>query len=414
MRYASPDTLVRLNVGDGDLSERWFQFSIEPMHDLAGRVQGLMSVATDVTAQVLARRALEQSHAEHQRLLKRAPDAARAKDEFLAMLGHELRNPLAPIVSALHVMQARQDSTTEREQAVISRIARDRVRLQPSLTRAAVILRRAAEMAQPLIAQRRHELIVEPPARPVLWWGDADRLVQVVSNLLTNAARYTPVGGPIHLSGRRVARQLVIEETDNGMGIAPEALDGIFDLFYRVQRQASDRAAGGLVLGLALVKSLVRMHEGEVEAHSDGPGQGSRFVVRLPLREQPVEAARGTLLTDAAWQHSRRVLLVDDNQDGVELLAEALALQGHQVHVAFEADQGLLLAEQHRPQLALLDIGLPGMDGHALAARAPPALRTTRSSPSTRRLLALMAAFGADAGPAQRQSPDDSAMAPLN
>ena len=127
-------------------------------------------------------------------------------------------------------------------------------------------------MAQPLIAQRRHELIVEPPARPVLWWGDADRLVQVVSNLLTNAARYTPVGGPIHLSGWRVARQLVIEETDNGMGIAPEALDGIFDLFYRVQRQASDRAAGGLVLGLALVKSLVRMHEGEVEAYSDGPG----------------------------------------------------------------------------------------------------------------------------------------------
>ena len=172
MRYASPDTLVRLNVGDGDLSERWFQFSIKPRHDLAGRVQGLMSVATDVTAQVLARRALEQSHAENQRLLKRAQDAARAKDEFLAMLGHELR--LAPIVSALHVMQARQDSTTEREQAVIRRqvkhmsrlvddlrdvlrIARGRVRLQPSLTRAAVILRRAAEMAQPLIAQRRHD-----------------------------------------------------------------------------------------------------------------------------------------------------------------------------------------------------------------------------------------------------------------
>ena len=319
------------------------------------------------------------------RRLERAQDAARAKDEFLAMLGHELRNPLAPIVSALHVMQARQDSTTEREQAVISRIARGRVRLQPSLTRAAVILRRAAEMAQPLIAQRRHELIVEPPARPVLWWGDADRLVQVVCNLLTNAARYTPVGGRIHLSGGRVAKQLVIEVTDNGMGIPPEALDGIFDLFYQVQRQASDRAAGGLGLRLALVKSLVRMHEGEVEAHSDGPGQGSRFVVRLPLREQPVEAARGTLLTDAAWQHSRRVLLVDDNQDGVELLAEALALQGHQVHVAFEAEQGLLLAEQHRPQLALLDIGLPGMDGHALAARAPPALRTTWSSPSTRR-----------------------------
>ena len=221
MRYASPDTLVRLNAGDGDLSERWFQFSIEPMHDLAGRVQGLMSVATDVTAQVLARRALEQSHAENQRLLKRAQDAARAKDEFLAMLGHELRNPLAPIVSALHVMQARQDSTTEREQAVISRIARGRVRLQPSLTRAAVILRRAAEMAQPLIAQRRHELIVEPPARPVLWWGDADRLVQVVSNLLTNAARYTPVGGRIHLSGGRVAKQLVIEVTDNGMASRP-------------------------------------------------------------------------------------------------------------------------------------------------------------------------------------------------
>lgn len=137
----------------------------------------------------------------------------------------------------------------------VSRIARGRVRLQPSLTRAAVILRRAAEMAQPLIAQRRHELIVEPPARPVLWWGDADRLVQVVSNLLTNAARYTPVGGRIHLSGRRVAKQLVIEVTDNGMGIAPEALDGIFDLFYQVQRQASDCVAGGLVLALRWSKA---------------------------------------------------------------------------------------------------------------------------------------------------------------
>ena len=154
MRYASPDTLVRLNVGDGDLSERWFQFSIEPMHDLAGRVQGLMSVATDVTAQVLARRALEQSHAEHQRLLKRAQDAARAKDEVLAMLGHELR--LAPIVSALHVMQARQDSTTEREQAVIRRQVKHMSRLVDDFARRlAHCARPRAPAAQP-DARRRH------------------------------------------------------------------------------------------------------------------------------------------------------------------------------------------------------------------------------------------------------------------
>lgn len=217
-RYVSAEMLIPLNLGRGVLEDHHYEFNLEPMFDLQGQVIGLMAAAMNVTARVQARASTERAHAERQQLLERAQQAARAKDEFLAMLGHELRNPLAPIVSALHVMD-RKGVGAERERAVIerqvkhmtrlvddlldvSRIARGRIRLEPTLARAAVLLARAAEMTQPLMQQRGHRLELELPPEPVLWWGDSDRLVQIITNLLTNAARYTPPGGQIRLSAR--------------------------------------------------------------------------------------------------------------------------------------------------------------------------------------------------------------------
>ena len=383
-RYVSPEMLIPLNLGRGVLEDHFYEFNLEPMFDLRGRVIGLMAAAMNVTARVQARASTERAHAERQQLLERAQDAARAKDQFLAMLGHELRNPLAPIVSALHVME-RKGAGAERERAVIerqvkhmtrlvddlldvSRIARGRIRLEPTLTRAAVMLTRAAEMVQPLMDQRGHRLEVSLPPTPILWWGDSARLVQVVTNLLTNAARYTLPGGQVRLSGRREGQELVIEVADNGVGIAPELLPGVFDVFYQGQ-QGVDRSQGGLGLGLALVKSLVAMHEGRVEAHSAGRDQGSRFVVRLPLREQPVVAEHDWPSGETAARQSQRVLMVDDNHDAVDLLAEALALHGHELRVAYTPEQALGVVEQFQPQVAVLDVGLPQMDGHELARR---------------------------------------------
>ena len=383
-RYASPESLIPLTI-DGALSDRYFEFNLEPMRDLQQQVTGLMAVAIDVTHRVLARASLDRSHAERQQLLERAHAAARAKDEFLAMLGHELRNPLAPIVSALHVME-RKGAGAERERAVIerqvkhmtrlvddlldvSRIARGRIRLEPTLARAAVLLQRAAEMVQPLAEQRGHRLDVSLPSSPVLWWGDSARLVQVITNLLTNAVRYTPPGGHIRLSGRREGQALVIEVADNGTGIAPELLPDVFDVFYQGQKQGIDRSQGGLGLGLALVKNLVVLHGGEVEAHSAGRDQGSRFVVRLPLREQPALAEGAWPQGEQAAAQSRRVLLVDDNRDAVDLLAESLALQGNELRVAYTPEQALSVAERFQPQVAVLDVGLPDMDGHELGRR---------------------------------------------
>ena len=382
-RYVSAEMLIPLNLGRGVLEDEYYEFNLEPMFDLQGQVIGLMAAAMNVTARVQARAGTERAHTERQQLLERAEDAARAKDAFLAMLGHELRNPLAPIVSALHVME-RKGVGAERERAVIerqvkhmtrlvddlldvSRIARGRIRLEPTLTRAAVMLKRAAEMVQPLMEQRGHRFDVNLPPSPVLWWGDSARLVQVITNLLTNAARYTPPGGYIRLSGQREGQALVIEVTDNGAGISPELLPDVFDVFYQGQKQGVDRSQGGLGLGLALVKNLVVLHDGQVEAHSAGLGQGSRVVVRLPLREQPALADQGWPQGEKAAAQSQRVLLVDDNRDGVDLLAESLALQGHELRVAYTPQQALDIAEHFRPQVAVLDVGLPGMDGHELA-----------------------------------------------
>jgi len=382
--HISTETRVELDVGESALQELYVEFNLQALHDLEGSVYGLMAVVVDITTQVRARQAMERSQAEREDLLLRAESAARAKDEFLAMLGHELRNPLAPIVSALHVMAARGDSSTEREQAVIrrqvshltrlvddlldiARITRGRVVLKPSSSEVADIVQRAVEMVQPLLEERRHRLHIRQPEVPLRWWGDAARLVQVLSNLLTNAARYTQPDGEIWLDVRQEAGEVRFEVRDTGAGIRPEVLPHVFDLFYQSHARGADRAEGGLGLGLALVKNLVTLHGGTAEAHSDGPGRGSRFIVRLPLRSQAPGKAAAAPVAHAAGVRPRRVLIVDDNRDAAQLLAQILRMEGHETREVFDPMEALKVAEQLRPEVAIFDIGLPGMDGHELA-----------------------------------------------
>jgi PAS domain S-box-containing protein len=326
---------------------------------------------------------------ERQALLEAARSANRAKDEFLAMLGHELRNPLAPIVTALQLMKLRGEPSFERERTVIerqvdhltrlvddlldvSRFARGKVELKRELVEVADIVTSAVEMASPLLEQSAHKLVLDVPRCGLLVDGDPARLTQVITNLLTNASKYTSPGGRIEVTATVDGDDVVISVRDNGIGITPEALPNIFDLFVQ-GRQASDRALGGLGLGLTIVKNLVEQHEGTVSALSDGYDEGSEFIVRLPAAKRAAAAATGPLTEPAfarvAAPNGLRILVVDDNEDAAEMLAAALRLQGCEVMVAHDGPQALNLAAGHAFGAALLDIGLPVMDGYELAVR---------------------------------------------
>ena len=334
------------------------------------------------------------AHQQHERelLLGQLADASRAKDEFLAMLGHELRNPLAPIVTALQLMRMRGHTGTEREQAVIgrqvehlvrlvddlldvSRITRGKIELKKRRVELCEVLTKAIEMASPLLEQRNHALKVDMQDG-IAWEGDPARLAQVVSNLLTNAARYTEPGGCVHLLVRRTgATEVAITVRDNGNGIAPDVLPHVFEMFFQ-GRQGLHRPEGGLGIGLALVKNLVEMHGGSVQALSEGKGRGSEFVVRLPVRADECAVLAGTPGANGSRGPSspttlrpRRVLVVDDNADAATMLAEYLAGQGHVVQVSHDPLAALALMSQGLPDVAILDIGLPVIDGHELAGR---------------------------------------------
>lgn len=373
-------------TGSGQLEERFFRFNLQPITRGTGKVQGLMAVAVDVTDLVVARRQEETAKLEREALLVELEIAATAKDEFLAMLGHELRNPLAPILTALELMKRRGDLTTSKEQGIIHRQVRHLIRLVDDLmdvsriTRGTVSLReetvelgsvlaKAVEMVNLLIEQREHTLHTAFPSTGMRWRGDPVRLAQVVSNLLTNAARYTPVGGQIHLTAHCDGETAVITVADNGKGIAADVLPRIFDLFFQGTRNLH-RPEGGLGVGLALVKSLVAAHGGTVHARSDGPGLGSTFTVRVPLSSQlpEVSEAMNAAISESVGP-SRRVLIVDDNEDAANLLADVMRSSGHDVRVAFEPATALVLASAFKPEFALLDVGLPVMDGYELAAQ---------------------------------------------
>ncbi|MBK7859856.1 MAG: PAS domain S-box protein [Archangiaceae bacterium] len=345
--------------------------SAAPLLDDAGRPRGAVASFVDVTP---IKRA-------HEQLL----EAARRKDEFLAILSHELRNPLAPILSAAQLMKLRGDVASPNEREVIlrqthhlirlvddlldvSRVTSGKIVLHKEPVDLAVVVANAVEATAPLFELRQHRLTVSAPGDALTVNGDAVRLTQVASNLLSNAARYTPPGGSIEIAAWREGGEAMLRVADNGDGIDAAFLPRIFEMFVQGER-GRDRAEGGLGLGLALVQSLVALHGGSVAAESGGKGRGSVFTVRLPAndlaRTARVEAS--ATAAPSPTRQARRLLLVDDNVDAAELLSALLSESGYDVRVAHHPSQAQEVADQFAPQVALLDIGLPVMDGHALA-----------------------------------------------
>ncbi|HEY5935263.1 MAG TPA: ATP-binding protein, partial [Kofleriaceae bacterium] len=318
---------------------------------------------------------------ERKRILVQLEAASRAKDEFLAMLGHELRNPLAPIVTALELMRQKEAGASQ-ERAIIerqvrhvirlvddlldiSKITRGLITLESRVVELADVVAAAVEASAHLVEQRRHQLSVDV-ARGFRVNGDEARLIQIVLNLLSNAARYTPPGGAIFVTADRDGDSVALRVRDTGAGIGPELLPKVFDLFVQGTRSA-DRAEGGLGLGLAIVKNLVELHSGSVTAESAGAGAGSTFTVRLPLAHVEKTAERATQRRVVAAADSRRVLVVDDNEDAANLLGEIARMRGHDVVIAHNAQTALEAIGTFQPQVAVLDIGLPVMDGYELA-----------------------------------------------
>jgi len=362
----------------------YFNFFYSPFRNHKGEVEGIFIIASEVTAQVLAREQVDG-------LREAAESANRAKDEFLAMLGHELRNPLSPIVTALQLMKLQGPEGSEQARTVIerqvrhlnrlvddlldvSRITRGKVDLKRETVEIAEAVAKAIEMASPLLEQRTHSLSVEVEKQGLSVDGDPMRLAQVVSNLLTNAAKYTPEAGRIAVRARRDGGEVVLSVSDSGIGIPSEALPRVFDLFVQGGR-GIDRSEGGLGLGLTIVRNLIERHGGSVSATSDGPGRGSEFIVRLPLAaraQAAVDANAG--LADAAKvvipkASAQRILVVDDNEDGVATIVRILKLKGYDTRAARDAPMALQVAAEFLPMIALLDIGLPVMDGYELASR---------------------------------------------
>jgi PAS domain S-box-containing protein len=331
-------------------------------------------------------------------------EADRRKDEFLATLAHELRNPLAPLRTGLQVLnmissqesgvvQTREMMNRQLGQMVrliddlldISRITRGKIELRKERVELAVVIRSAVETSRPVIEQAGHELTVSLPPEPVYLVADATRLAQILLNLLNNAARYTEPGGRIGLTAELAERgkgkpaEVVIRVYDNGTGIPPEMLPRIFEMFTQVDRSL-ERSQGGLGIGLTLVRSLVELHGGTVVAHSNGLGHGSEFVVRLPVAPELIEAAAPTADSTAATAPralplmrssapARRILIVDDNRDSALSLALLLQLGGYQTHTAHDGPAAVDAARAFRPEVALLDIGLPGLNGYEVARR---------------------------------------------
>ena len=325
--------------------------------------------------------------------------ADRSKDEFLAMLAHELRNPLAPLRNAAEILwtpgagaeacaQAQRILTRQIENISrmiddlldVSRITEGKIELRKQVVALDTVISAAASLAQPAIDARGQELTITLPAEPVFLNADATRLDQVFGNLLANACKYSNAGGHISLSAERAAAhgkelpEVIVRVRDNGIGIAPELLPRIFDLFVQATR-ALDRAHGGLGIGLTLVQRILKMHGGSVEARSEGLGHGSEFIVRLPIFPGPV-AASPPAHPPPAHETPRRILIVDDNEDSARSMSLLQRLRGHETRIAFTGPDAVAAAVEFAPEVVLLDIGLPDMDGFEVARRlrAMPAL----------------------------------------
>jgi PAS domain S-box-containing protein len=347
--------------------------TISPIRDEAGHVIGASKIARDITDRKLAEERIYG-------LLAELKDADRRKDEFLAMLAHELRGPLAPLRNLLEVMkhadgnpvllqQAR--STMERQlgQLVrlvddlidVSRITRNKIELRKERVDLTSLLHQSVEACRPLAKSANHQVNVALPPEPITLHADPVRLAQVFSNLLNNACKYTEPGGKIWLSAERQGEEAVVKVKDTGLGIPPDKLGSVFEMFTQIDRTL-DRSQGGLGIGLTLVKRLVEMHGGTVTASSEGPGKGSEFVVRLPILAERLQAETpGT--APATTVPPLRILVVDDNTDTAASLAILLNLAGHETRTAHDGLEAVATAEKFRPDVVLLDIGLPRLNG---------------------------------------------------
>jgi PAS domain S-box-containing protein len=358
-----------------DGSQLQVSVTISPIRGGGGRIIGASKVARDITERKRAEEALR--------------DADRKKDEFLATLAHELRNPLAPIRNAVLVLKAKGPPDPElqwgrdvidRQVEVmgrlledlldVSRICRNSLELRKGRIGLAAVIEAALETSRPVIEAGGHELTVALPSKPIYLEADAVRLAQVFSNLLNNAAKYTEEGGRIRLNAERQGSDVIVSVKDSGIGIAAEMLPRIFEIFSQA-KPALVRSQGGLGIGLSLVRGLVELHGGSIVARSGGPGQGSEFVVRLPVAaEMPIqEPARPVEDNGQLPVPRRRVLIVDDNRDSADSLAMLLKVMGHEVGTAYDGEQAVAAAEALRPDVGLLDIGMPRLNGYDVCRR---------------------------------------------
>jgi signal transduction histidine kinase/DNA-binding response OmpR family regulator len=365
--------------------------------------------------------ALQVEIAERRQAEARLEEASRRKDEFLAMLAHELRNPLAPIVNALHVvgveMGARGDAMSRAHATMdrqvrhlirlvddlldVSRITQGKIELRREDTTMQSVIEHALQIARPALLEREHTLVVEVPDEPLPVFIDVTRMTQVVANLVNNAAKYTNPKGQITVNVERDEEEVVVRVRDTGIGIRSEMLPRVFELFVQAEH-ASDRAAGGLGIGLTLVKRLVQMHGGEVLARSEGVGRGSEFIVTIPMSVGSLELGVGSPKPESESetpnsqlptpnQRPLRILVVEDNPDIRETLKELLELEGHEVTVASDGQVAVEVAGNgHEYDVALVDIGLPGLDGYGVARK----LRDIQKVKGYPRRLIAMTGYG--------------------
>ena len=387
LRDEEPEILARIASGqriehyetvrrrkDGSFVE--ISLTVSPVFDAAGRVVGASKIARDISQRKRQQEALA--------------EAERRKDEFLATLAHELRNPLAPLRNALAILKQIRDQPAAVDQTRelmerqlgqmvrliddlldVSRISRGRLELRIERVELAAVVQQAIETCRPLAEAAGHELIVVMPPEPVYVNADPVRLAQVFSNLLSNACKFTEPGGRIELTAGRDGSNAVVSVQDNGVGIGLDELDSIFEMFSQVDTSL-ERSQGGLGIGLSLAKRLVELHGGTIEAHSDGHGLGSEFIVRLPILADTPEAephstaAAGSFVPDMP---PRRILVVDDSMDSAESLSLLLRIHGNDTRTANDGVEAIELAQRFRPEVVLLDIGLPRMNGYDVCRR---------------------------------------------
>lgn len=372
-----------------DGAEIWTQVAAVPLMNSDDVPSGQVSIVTNIDNFKRTEAALRLSEANQRVLFDEVTKSNKNLSEFLAVLAHELRNPLAPILTGLEIMRRRADSADtvmnvrgiiERQVKQLSHLINDlldiarvtngKVDIKKESVDLKSIVSNAVETSLPLIEQGRHEFSLKLHPAPLPVSADATRISQVIGNLLTNAAKYTPHGGNITLTVQRDVNEAVISVIDSGIGIPKESLESVFDMFSQVARNM-DHAQGGLGIGLSLVRQLVALHGGTVAATSDGAGKGSTFVVRLPLDLEVAAAGSGADVSGAAAMAGKtfRILVTDDNVDAALTLASLLEMHGHDLRVAHDGLDALQIAENFRPDVVFLDIGMPGMTGYEVARR---------------------------------------------